>query len=65
MLPLATNINAAGCRRRHGIGAAALVVGIAAAGVMLWYGVDAGWRVWLLVPFWVAGLGFFQAISGT
>lgn len=65
MPSLATNIEAAGRRRRYAIGGAAIAVALAAAAVMLLRGVDTGWRVLLFLPFWLAALGFFQARGGT
>jgi len=65
MAPLATNIEAADRRRRYGLGAAALGLGIAGTAAMLWRSVDVGWRVWLFVPFLLAGLDVFQAGHGT
>lgn len=65
MPPFATNIDAPGRRRRYLIGAVALALGATATAVLVWRGVDTGWRLALIVPFWMAGLGFFQARAGT
>jgi len=59
------NIGPGGCRRRYLIGAGALALGVVVAAVLVWLGAPRGARAALLVPFWVAGLGFFQAREHT
>lgn len=61
----AANIGPKGCRRRVVTGAVALAAGIAALVVLLVSGVDRGWRVALVVPFWAGALGIFQARGHT
>ena len=55
------NIGAAGRRRRLLLGAAALGLGVVALAALLVVGVDRGWRLALLAPFWVGALGVLQA----
>lgn len=59
------NIGAAGRRRRFLLGAAALGLGVVAVAVLLVAGVDRGWRLALLAPFWVGALGVLQARGQT
>ena len=52
-------------RRRLIGGAVALGVGVGLAGLMVVADVDRWWRVALLLPFWSASLGYFQAAEKT
>jgi hypothetical protein len=60
-----TNMTAGGRRQRLVMGIVALIVA-AGLGAALWTGgAPRAWRLALLIPLWVAGLGFFQAREGT
>jgi hypothetical protein len=59
------NIVAGGRRRRLLLGAGTLAAGGVALVVLLLAGVDRGWRVLLVVPFWFGALGVFQARGRT
>jgi hypothetical protein len=52
-------------RRRLGMGAGMLAAGAVGLGGLLAMGAPRWWRVALAVPFWLAGLGFFQARAKT
>ncbi len=59
------NIGPAQRRARLRFGIAAIAVGMVAAGVMIATGVDRGWRVLLLLPFWAGSNGYFQSHEHT
>src|SRR5438093_626527 len=59
------NIGRKGRRRRALMGVATLAVGVVALVVSLMSGVDRGWRVALVVPFWAGALGLSQARAHT
>lgn len=59
------NIGPAGIRRRANIGWLALVVGIALLVLLLVLDAPRWARLALFLPFWGAGLGFFQASGST
>ncbi len=61
----ATNLVASGRRRRLLLGAGALVAGGVALAVLVLAGVDRGWRLLLVLPFWFGALGVFQARGRT
>jgi len=61
----AANIGPKGRRRRALMGVATLAVGVVALVVSLMSGVDRGWRVALVVPFWAGALGLGQARAHT
>jgi len=61
----ATNLVASGRRRRLLLGAGALVAGGIALAVLALAGADRGWRLLLVLPFWFAALGVFQARGRT
>src|SRR5437667_164064 len=61
----AANIGPKGRRRRALMGVATLAVGVVALVVSLMSGVDRGWRVALVVPFWARALGVSQARAHT
>jgi hypothetical protein len=61
----AANIVASGRRRRLLLGAGALAVGGIALAVLVLTGVDPGWRLLLVAPFWFGALGVFQARGRT
>ena len=61
----AANIGPKGRRRRALMGVATLAVGVVALVVSLMSGVDRGWRVALVVPFWAGALGLSQARDHT
>lgn len=63
--PRAANIGAPGRRRRLLLGAGVLAAGVVALAVLLLTGVDRGWRVLLVAPFWFGALGVFQARGHT
>jgi hypothetical protein len=46
-------------------GAGFLGIGLLAAATLIAGDVPRGWRLLLLVPFWAAGLGLFQARERT
>ena len=52
-------------RKRVRFGIMLLGVGVLAAAVLLILGAPRMWRASLLLPFWLAGLGFFQARDKT
>jgi hypothetical protein len=59
------NIGPRGQQQRLRLG----VIGLAIAGVLaaalLGFGAPRGWRLLLFVPWWIAGLGMFQARDKT
>lgn len=59
------NIGPKGRRQRLVTGAAAIGVGVIALLALVLIGVDRGWRVALLVPFWAGALGLLQAHGHT
>jgi hypothetical protein len=59
------NIGPAQRRGRLLFGLAAIAVGVVVAGVMIATGVDRGWRVLLLLPFWAGSNGYFQSREHT
>jgi hypothetical protein len=59
------NIGPGGRRRRYLIGGAAVAVGLAAAAGLAALDAPRGLRAFLALPFWLAGLGFFQAQGHT
>jgi hypothetical protein len=52
-------------RKRRRFGFAALVLGLVLAGVLLVTGAGRLARLGLFLPFWMAGLGYFQARGKT
>jgi hypothetical protein len=52
-------------RKRMLFGAGFLVIGLLSAATLIAGGVPRGWRLLLVVPFWAAGLGLFQARERT
>ena len=65
MASLVSNIGAGGRRQRYVIGGICLRVAVVAGAALFGTGAARGSRVWLLLPFWAAGLGIFQAREGT
>lgn len=61
----AVNMGAAEKRVRIIMGTASLVVGVVAAAVLVYTGLSRWWRLLLILPFYNAALGLFQASSGT
>jgi len=61
----AVNIGAAEKRVRMIMGTASFLVGVVVAGVLVYAGVSRWWRLLLILPFYNAALGLFQAGSGT
>jgi hypothetical protein len=59
------NIGPSECRRRTRFGAVFLGIGILVAVGLIVAGAPRGWRATVLLPFWLAGLGFFQARDKT
>lgn len=59
------NIGARGRRLRRNVGLVAAAVGLLAAVLLELANVAAIVRLGLLVPFWVAGIGLFQAHDKT
>lgn len=47
-------------RKRLLVGVVGFVVGIVALALFVVFSVDRWWRLALILPFWVAGIGFFQ-----
>ncbi|MDE3089368.1 MAG: hypothetical protein KGJ80_08275 [Chloroflexota bacterium] len=60
-----SNIGPKEQRKRLIFGTAAFVMGIAIAALLVLSGVDRWWRVGLLLPFYIGGIGFFQARDKT
>jgi len=60
-LAAAVNIGPSEQRVRLIMGAASLLFGLAAAGLLWYAGVSRWWRLLLILPFYNAALGFFQA----
>ena len=52
-------------RKRLLFGAGFLVIGLLAAAALIRGDAPRGWRLLLVVPFWLAGLGLFQARERT
>lgn len=65
MASLASNIGAGGRRQRYIIGGVCLLVAVVAGAALVGTGAARGFRFWLLLPLWGAGLGVFQARGGT
>jgi fatty acid desaturase len=61
----ACNIGAAEKRVRMIMGTVSFIVGVAAAAVLVYTGVSRWWRLLLVLPFYNAALGLFQAGYGT
>ncbi len=61
----AVNMGAAEKRVRMIMGTVSLVVGVVAAAILVYTGVSRWWRLLLILPFYNAALGLFQASSGT
>lgn len=59
------NIGPRGQRTRLMGGLVALVLGIVGGAALILSGASRWWRVLLLVPFWQAALGVFQALEKT
>lgn len=59
------NIGPRGISRRRRNGWIALVAGLAIAALLITFDAPRWTRIALLVPFWSAGLGFFQARERT
>ena len=57
----AVNIGPSEQRVRLIMGAASLLFGLVAAGVLAYVGVSRWWRLLLIIPFYNAALGIFQA----
>ena len=54
-----------GRRRRLLMGVVFLAAAVGLGVVLVLVGAARGWRLALIVPLWVAGLGLFQARAGT
>ena len=50
---------------RFRFGAVMFVISLASAALLIFMGVDRGWRLGLFVPFYLAAVGFFQAHEKT
>lgn len=61
----AVNIGPHQRRRRVILGTAMLMTGVVVALGLITLRVDRWWRVLVFIPFWVAGLGLFQARAKT
>lgn len=61
----AVNMGPAEKRVRMIMGTASLIVGVVAAAILVYAGVSRWWRLLLVIPFYNAALGLFQASSGT
>ncbi|MFQ5778847.1 MAG: hypothetical protein ACE5IP_12650 [Terriglobia bacterium] len=59
------NIGSKEIRKRLRRAMVVLAVGVGVAAVMILAGVERGWRLALLVPFWLAALDYFQAREKT
>ena len=64
-VPLVTNLESHGRRRRSLMGVAGAVLTLLLAGGFVLFGVARGARLVLFVPLLVAALGFLQAHGGT
>jgi hypothetical protein len=64
-VPVVTNLESRGRRRRSLMGAAGLAVTVVLAAGFVVFGVARGARLVLFVPLLVAALGFLQAHGGT
>jgi hypothetical protein len=64
-LPLVTNLESRGRRRRSLMGMAALALTLLLAAGFAFFGVARGPRLVLFVPLFVAALGFLQAHAAT
>ena len=62
---LVTNLGSRGRRRRYLMGAAGLVLTLLLAAAFVVFGVARGARLMLVVPLFVAALGFIQGRTGT
>jgi hypothetical protein len=60
-----SNLGPRQSRRRLVLGAVALLAGVAGLIALMAVGAPRWWRLALFVPFWVAGLGLFQARTRT
>ncbi len=65
MASLVSNIGVGGRRQRYIIGGVCLLVAVVAGAALVGTGAARGFRLWLLLPLWVAALGVFQARGGT
>lgn len=54
------NIGPGERRKRLLGGVVGLVVGVAALALLVVFSVDRWWRLTLILPFWMGGIGFFQ-----
>lgn len=61
----AVNIGPNETRRRRLMGIAMLLVGVAALAFFVVAGVGRPWRFVVVLPFWMAGYGLFQARAKT
>ena len=52
-------------QRRFRFGVVMFVISLAVAALLIFTGVDRGWRLGLFVPFYLAAVGFFQAHEKT
>lgn len=59
------NIGPAGIRKRRLTGVVAAAVGVAAVAVLVASGAPRVWRLTAFLPFWLGGLGWFQAREKT
>jgi hypothetical protein len=64
-LPLVTNIESPGRRRRYLMGAAGVALTLLTAVAFAVFGVARGARLVLFVPLFIAALGFLQGHGGT
>lgn len=54
------NIGSGERRKRLLGGVGAFIVGVVALALLVTFSVDRWWRLTLILPFWLAGIGFFQ-----
>ena len=59
------NIGPRGQQQRLRLGVIALAAAALVAGVLFGLGAPRSWRLILVAPLWIAGLGFFQARDKT
>jgi hypothetical protein len=59
------NIGPGGRKQRNGFGLIALAVSVVAGAALIYTGAARPWRLGLVLPLWVAGLGYFQAREKT
>ncbi len=52
-------------KNRMRFGIVAIVLGLVGAGALLWFRVPELYRLGLFLPFWVGGIGVFQAREKT